>query len=233
VKTHGLDRFPWGTTALVSLALLTGCATARGGGPGTAGGERSGRQAEWAELAPLDALATAIIYHQAAEGAPPDDALALAMPGLCEGTGAEARREVLDVTWTRLKAHKIEVLERHSWLLTLQLSLGGFDRGHGGFPSLLTRESGPHFGSTDFCGYPDLDYAVALVNWRSFSLIRISEERALQFVRGNGLRSVTEELEVEVEGIEAAPTPTVLVRVVRLRARDSVTGEVLADTGPH
>jgi hypothetical protein len=195
------------------------------------GGERAGRLGDWAELAPLDALATAIIYHQAAEGAPPDEALALAMPGVCDGMGAEARREILDVTWARLKAHKIQVLERHSWLITQQLSLGGFDRQHGGFPTLLTRESGPRFGSTDYCGYPDLAYAVALSNWKSFSLFRISEERALQFVRGNGLRSVSEELEVEVEGIEAAPTPTLLVRVVRLRVLDSVTGEVLADTG--
>jgi hypothetical protein len=219
-----------GAVAMLSLALLASCATSGAGAPRKAAGERAG-PADWAELAPLDALATAIIYHQAAEGAPPDEALALAMPGVCDGMGAEARREILDVTWARLKAHKIQVLERRSWLITLQLSLGGFDRQRGGFPSLLSRDGGPRFGSTDFCGYLDLAYAVALVNWKSFSLIRLSEERAIQFIRGNGLRTVTEELEVEVEGVESAPVPTLLVRLVRLRVRDVVTGDVLVDTG--
>jgi hypothetical protein len=220
-----------GAVAMLSLALLASCATSGGGTPGTGGGQRSGSPSDWAALAPLNALATAILYHQAAEGVPPDDALALAMPGVCDGMGAESRREVLDVTWARLKEMKVQVLERRSWLVAQQLSLGGFDRQRGGFPTLLTRDSGPRFGSTDFCGYPDLIYAVALVNWRSFSVIRLSEERALQFVRGNGLRSVTQELEVEVEGVESAPVPTLLVRLVRLRVSDVVTGELLVDTG--
>jgi hypothetical protein len=57
----------------------------------------------------------------------------------------------------------------------------------------------------------------------------MSEDRALQFVRGNGQRSVTEDLEVEVEGVEQGSTPTLLLRVVRLRVRDDVTGAVLVD----
>jgi hypothetical protein len=214
--------FTGSAVRLLWLSLLAGCATAGGSAPGPGG---------WTGLAPLQALDTAILYHQAAEGSPPDAALALAMPGVCEGMGAESRREILDVTWVRLKQQKAKVLERRSWLITLQVSLGGFDLQRGGFPTLLTRESGPRFGSTDFCGYPDLRYAVALVNWKNFSLIRLSEERAIQFIRVNGLRAVTEELEVEIQGVEATPTRTLLVRVVRLRVRDVVTGAMLVDTG--
>jgi hypothetical protein len=229
VKTHGLDTLTGGLAGLLSAALLAGCATSGGGAPTDRDRGPAGPRSGWAELAPLTALATAILYHQLAEGAPPDDALALAMPGVCDARGVESRREVLDVTWVQLKEFKVQVLERRSWTLALQVSLGGFDRQHGGFPTLLARDSGPRFGSADFCGYPEIRFAVALVNWKSFSVIRMSEDRALQFVRGNGQRSVTEDLEVEVEGVEQGSTPTLLLRVVRLRVRDDVTGAVLVD----
>jgi hypothetical protein len=230
VKTQWFDALTAGLAGLLSAAVVAGCATSGGGAAGARDDGRAGAQGDWAELAPLTPLATAILYHQLAEGAPPDDALALAMPGVCDARGVESRREVLDVTWVQLKELKVQVLERRSWMLALQLSLGGFDRQHGGFPTLLARDSGPRFGSPDFCGYPEIHFAVALVNWKSFSVIRMSEERALQFIRGNGQRSVTEDLEVEVEGVEQGSTPTLLLRVVRLRVRDDVTGAVLADS---
>jgi hypothetical protein len=138
----------------------------------------------------------------------------------------------VDGSWDRLLQAQKAAAGRPRWRITLQQSLGGYDMVRGGFPTGLTRESGPRFGGAQFCFQGDMNYAVGFANWKAFDLFPLDGERARTFVRSNGLRSVIEDLEVEAAGAEAAATPLLLVRIVRLRVHDAQSGAQLVDTGP-
>jgi hypothetical protein len=185
----------------------------------------------WDRLPVLDALDTALLYHQHSDAPLPTEALAFALPGVCGVVEEDARKEAVDGSWARLVKARRAVAERRRWLITLQQSLGGYDLVRGGFPTGLTREAGPRFGGAQYCFQGDMNYAVGLANWKDFGLFPMPGDRAREFVRSNSLRSVIEDLEVEAAGAEAAPLPVLLVRILRLRVRDAQTGALLIDTG--
>jgi hypothetical protein len=221
----------WAVTAAATAILLSGCATdstARAAGsPSAAGPARS----SWDLLPPLDAVQTVILYHLRSDEPLPTEALAYSLPGVCGVEDEEAQQAAVDGAWQRLIETRKKAADRKRWLITQVQPLGGYDLVRGGFPTGLTRDSGPRFGGAQYCFRGDMNYAVALVNWQAFSLFLMPGDQAREFMRSSSLRTVTEDLEVEVAGAERGAIRTLLVRVVRLRIRDAQTGAVLADTG--
>jgi hypothetical protein len=221
------------THAFALAALLaTGCAAAgRGAAPDGAAPAPGGHGAAtpWDRLEPLGPLATALLFHQRADVPYPEEALAASLPGVCRVADAEARQEALDGAWERLRQADRAARERRRWLVSMPIALGGYDLRRGGFPTGVGRDGGPRYGRLQFCGQEGLSYGVDLVNWKAFDLVPVAEERARAFVRANMQRQVDLDLEVEPVGAEAGPTRVVLFRVVRLRVRDAVGGEVLGE----
>lgn len=215
-----------------AVLLAAGCATAgRGAAPDATAPAPSaaGPATPWDRLEPLGPLATALLFHQRADVPYPEEQLAASLPGVCRVSDAEARQEALDGAWERLRQADRAARERRRWLVTTPIALGGYDLRRGGFPTGLGRDTGPRYGRLQYCGQDGLSYGVDLVNWKAFDLVPVPEARALSFVRANMQRQVDLDLEVEPVGAEVGPVRVVLFRVVRLRVRDAVGGEVLGE----
>jgi hypothetical protein len=224
---------PGRANALALAALLgAGCATA--GAP--AAGEPApaparGGATSWDALEPLGPLATALLFHQRADVPYPEEELASSLPGVCRVADPEARREALDGAWERLRQADRAARARPSWRLTLPVALSGYDLRRSGFPTGLTVDGGPRYGRLQYCGAEGLSYGVDFVNWKAFDLVPVSEDRARAFVRANTQRQVDLDLELEVAGAEVGSTRVVRFRILRLRVRDAVGGEVLGEVG--
>jgi hypothetical protein len=220
------------TAALLAAALLAGCATARGTPDGAAPDPAaSGPATTWERLEPLGPLATALLFHQRADVPYPEEQLAASLPGVCRVADAEARQVALDGAWERLRQADRAARARRRWLVSMPIALGGYDLRRAGFPTGVGRDGGPRYDRLQFCGQEGLSYGVDLVNWRAFDLVPVPEDRARAFVRANMQRQVDLDLEVEPVGAEAGPTRVVLFRILRLRVRDSVGGDVLGEAG--
>lgn len=219
--------------ALALAALLAaGCSTAGATAPsGGASPPAGAASASWDALEPLGPLATALLFHQRADVPYPEEALAASLPGVCRVADQEARQEALDGAWERLRQADRAARARPSWRLTLPQALGGYDLRRGGFPTGLALDGGPRYGRLQFCGQEGLSYGVDLSNWKAYDLVPVPEERARAFVRANMQRQVDLDLELEVAGTEAGPTRIVRFRILRLRVRDAVGGEVLGEVG--
>jgi hypothetical protein len=220
----------------ITTFLLAGCTTAsgRGGASGASAAPAPtgrGSPADWARLEPLAPITAALLFHRNSDVPFPEVELASTLPGVCRVTEADARKEALDGAWDRLREIDQQAAARRSWLLSLPQALGGYDLRRGGFPTGLARDSGPVYDRRHYCSQPGMGYTVALVNWKDYALVALPEERAREFVRGNGQREVNLDLEVQVAGAEAGATQTLLLKIVRVRIRDAATGGELADTG--
>jgi len=189
------------------------------------------RAGDWERLEPLAPISVALLFHRSSDVPFPEVELAGTLPGVCRVTEPEARKEAFDGAWERLREIDRGVAARRRWLITIPQALGGYDLRRGAFPTGLARDSAPAFSRVHYCGQDGMSYAVALTNWKDFALVAVPEARAREFVRGNGQREATLDLEVEVAGAQPGPPHTLLVRVLRVRLRDAAGGGELADTG--
>jgi hypothetical protein len=209
--------------AAITCALLLGaCATTP---------TRESSPAHWAALPVLGALQVPILYHQAAGTPLPADQLISWYGDVC-GERDAASRPAAEATARASLARAVEEAGRSGrWLVPLRETLGAWDAQQGGFPTSLRTGGVVKFDPSDYCKQP-LTYLLAFQNGDDHALLRLSEERAKQFIRANLTRTVVQELEVEVLRVQAGPpAPTVLVRILRVRAKDALSGAVLADTG--
>jgi len=205
-----------------ALFLLGACATPR---------TREASLAHWAALPVLGALQVPILYHQAAGTPLPADQLTSWYGDVCGEHDAAARPAAEAAARASLARAVGEAGRSERWLVPLRQTLGSWDAQRGGFATSLRTGGVVKFDPSDYCKQP-LTYLLAFENGSDFSLLRLSEERSKQFIRANLTRTVVHELEVEVRRVQAGPpAPTVLVRILRLRSKDAVSGAVLADTG--
>jgi hypothetical protein len=205
-----------------AVLLLGGCATT---------GAREPAPAHWAALPVLGALQVPILYHQAAGTPLPEEQLLSWYGDVCGERDAAARTAARATARASLARAVAEAGRAGRWLVPLRQTLGPYDAQRGGFATSLRTGGVIRFDPSDYCKEP-LTYLLAFANGSDYALLRLSEDRARQFVRANLTRAVIHELEVEVLRVQAGPpAPTVLVRIVRLRAKDALSGAVLADTG--
>jgi len=205
-----------------ALLLLGACATTAPSGTDPA---------HWAALPVLGALQVPILYHQASGTPLPADRLIHWYGGVCGEKDAAARPAAEAAARASLARAVSEAGRAGRWVVPLRQTLGPYDAQRGGFTTSLRTGGVVTFDPSDYCRQP-LTYLLAFENGDRWSLLRLSEERARQFVRSNLTRTVVHELEVEVSRVQAGPpAPTVLVRIVRLRSKDAVGGAVLVDTG--
>jgi hypothetical protein len=205
-----------------ALVLLGACATTS---------PRESSAAHWAALPVLGALQVPILYHQAAATPLPADQLISWYGDVCGERDAGSKPAAEAAARASLARAVAEAGRATRWLVPLRQTLGSYDPQRGGFATSLRTGGVVRFDPSDYCKQP-LTYLLAFENGSDFSVLHLSEERAKQFVRANLTRTVVHELEVEVSRVQAGPpSPTVLVRIVRLRAKDAVNGAVLADTG--
>jgi hypothetical protein len=235
-------------TKILGLALaasLSGCAGSTGRVPapppaaatpvGTAGSVTAPAttpeaEAHWAALKPLGALEVAFVHQQLADEPEPTEALASALPGVCGITDDAKKQEALEGAFARVSDGIKEAVATRRWRIQLTTELGGYDFPHAGFLTGLTEDAGPTYGRGDYCWQP-VELSVVLQNWSDYALVAVPRERAIPFARGNQQRVVQQELEVEVVGARAGPPKAVVVRILRLRLKDAVSGAWLADTG--
>ena len=72
---------------------------------------------------------------------------------------------------------------------------------------------------------------MAFRNGDAYAVLKLSEDRARQLVRGNPARTVVHDLEVEVVGWQPGPPgPTLLVDIVRFHTRDAVSDREIYDS---
>lgn len=205
-----------------ALLLLGACATTS---------TREASPAHWASLPVLGALQAPILYHQAAGTPLPADQLISWYGDVCGERDAASRPAAEAAARASLARAVTEAGRSGRWLVPLRQTLGAWDAQRGGFPTSLRTGGVVRFDPSDYCKQP-LTYLVAFQNGDDYSLLRLSEEQAKQFIRANLTRTVVQELEVEVLRVQAGPpAPTVLVRILRARAKDALSGAVLADTG--
>jgi len=210
------------TTLLAAGALACGCAGFGGRGPPSSG---------WGGLPVLGALQVPILYHQEAGTPLPAEQLVAWYGDVCGERDEAARAAAVASARAALDRSVAETARTGHWLVPLRQALGPYDAARGGFATSLRTGGVIRFDPSDYCGQP-LTYLLAFENGSDFSLVHLAEDRARQFVRANTSRSVVHELEVELSRVQPGPpAPTVLVRVVRLRTKDALSGAVLADTG--
>jgi len=222
------------TPAAILAALLTaGCAMAgrTTDSDATTLEVADGPATVWSQLEPLGPLTTALLFHQRASVPYPEEELVKSLPGVCRVLEPEARKEAVDGAWERLRQADRAARARKRWLVSMPMALGGYDFARAGFPTGVGRDGGPRYGRLEFCGQDGLSYGVDLVNWKSYELVQVPEDRARAFVQANLQRQADLDLEVEPVGVEPGDVRVVLFRITGLRIRDAVGGEVLAELG--
>ncbi|MBK9517788.1 MAG: DUF4852 domain-containing protein [Anaeromyxobacter sp.] len=206
--------------ALATLLLLGGCASLRG---------RSDPAAHWAGLAILGPLEAGLLYGLRTS-ADPDPRLALAWGDVCGERDEAARQAAMAASRPRLEAATRQAWKHETWTMPVRQQLGAYDLQRRGFPTGVRNGSVIRFEGADFCRQ-GLAFLVAFRNGDKFSTLKVSEDGARQFVRGNSLRTVVHDLEVVVVGTQPGPPgPTLLVDVVRMRTRDALSERVIFDT---
>jgi len=209
-------------TTICALLLLGACATT---------GPREPAPAHWASLPVMGALQVPILYHRAAGTPLPAEQLLSWYGDVCGERDAAARPAALATARASLSRAVADAGRAERWLVPLRQTLGSYDAQRGGFATSLRTGGVIRFDPSDYCKQP-LTYLLAFANGDDYALLRLSEDRARQFVRANLTRMVVHELEVEVTRVqEGPPAPTVLVRIGRLRTKDALSGAILADTG--
>ena len=207
---------------LATLVLAAGCASLRGGAKGDPA-------AHWAGLGVLGPLEAGLLYHLDAS-ADPDPRLALAWGDVCGERGEAERQAAVQAAGPRLAAASKAAWGRATWTMPVRQQLGSYDLQRRGFPTGIRTGSVIRFDRDDYCR-EDLTFLVAFRNGDDFSTLKVSEDGARRFVRGNTLRTVVHDLEVEVVRTQPGPPgPTLLVDIVRMRTRDALSDRVILDT---
>jgi len=206
--------------AVLAVLSLGACATARSGSAGAS---------HWSALTVMGPLEAGLLYYQRA-GIPPDPRLAFAWGDVCGEQDPAARSQALTAAQARLQQAALATADRDAWVLPLRQTMGAYDLKRGGFATGVQTGSVIRFDRSDFCRQ-DLSFLVAFRNGNAYSLLRLSEEGARHFIRTNTVRTVVHDLEVEVVGWQPGPPgPTLLVDIVRMRTRDTLTDRVVLDT---
>jgi len=207
-------------TAVTAVLVLGACAGLRAGG---AGGSH------WSTLTVLGPVEAGLLYHLRSD-TPPDPRLAFAWGDVCGERDDGARSQALAAAQPRLERASREAWERTSWVMPVRQTLGAYDPQKGGFTTGLRTGSVIRFDRSDFCRQ-ELSYLVAFRNGDAYAVLKLSEDRARQLVRGNPARTVVHDLEVEVVGWQPGPPgPTLLVDIVRFHTRDAVSDREIYDS---
>jgi hypothetical protein len=204
---------------LAILALAAACG----------GGSRPMPESHWAALPVLGALDVALLYHARSGTAPPSARLAHWYGEVCAAPDAAAREQAALAAGPMLDEAARRAAGTRRWVVPVNQTLAGYDLGRGGFATNLRRGTVVPFDRFAYCRQ-DLAYLVLFENGQDFALLPVAEDRARAFVRSSASRKVVHDLEVEVTGAQPGPpSPTLVVRIVRIRTRDAVTGRILAE----
>jgi hypothetical protein len=204
--------------AVVVVLSLGGCATTRSDGAG-----------HWAALTVMGPLEAGLLYHLRSD-TPPDPRLAFAWGDVCGERDPAARGQALAAAQPRLEQAARVTADKDAWVLPLRHTMGAYDLKKGGFGTGLQTGSVIRFDRSDFCRQ-EVSFLVAFRNGSAYSVLHVSEDGARRLVRSNPARTVVHDLEVEVVGWQPGPPgPTLLVDIVRMRTRDTMTDRVVRDT---
>lgn len=205
----------------VAVLSLGACATMRTG---------TAAASHWSAVTVMGALEAGLLYHQRS-GTPPEPRLAYAWGDVCGEPDPAARAQAVEDAQPRLEQAARAAEGRGTWALPLRQVMGAYDLAKGGFSTGLRTGSVVRFDRSDFCRQ-EVTYLVAFRNGDKWSVLRLAEDAAKQFVRANPGRSVVHDLEVEVVGWQPGPPgPTLLVDIVRMRTRDALSDRVVLDSG--
>lgn len=206
--------------AVVAVLSLGACLTMRTG---------SSSAGHWAALSVMGPLEAGLLYHLRSD-TPPDPRLAFAWGDVCGEHDPAARSQALAAAQPRLAQAADAAGDKGAWVLPLRQTMGAYDLKKGGFGTGVQTGSVIRFDRSDFCR-EDLSFLVAFRNGNAYSVLHLSEDGARRFVRSNPARTVVHDLEVEVVGWQPGPPgPTLLVDIVRMRTRDTLTDRLLLDT---